>query len=114
MNFKIEKSGFCDSKIVSTDGSYLEFTPPNECYSQIIIQNIKVCNRRRGEGTKLIEYLKKIAKEQYGSASIEVMDIDPLCHDISVKELIEFYKNNNFIIKPDINNNTLTAVFLFK
>ena len=112
MKFKIEKNGFSDIITVSSDAGYLEFTPPDVCCNAIVIQNIKVRNKRQGEGTKLIEHLKKIVKEEYSSAHIEVMDINPLCDDISVEELIKFYERNNFKVKS--NHDDISATFSFK
>jgi GNAT superfamily N-acetyltransferase len=76
--------------------SYLEFSPPDICCSEVIIQNLKVSTRRKGIGTKLLNCLKKLVREKYNCAAIRVLSISPLVDDITVEELIKFYKSNGF------------------
>ena len=118
MNYKVEQLTQDLFKITCFDNNlengYLEFSPPE--YNNIIIQNIKVKEnfRRKGIGTILIQYLKRLAQEDYGSATIKVKDIDPLCYKITTNELIEFYITNGFQIYKDKDNGDISGTYNFK
>ena len=103
------KNNYGCKEIKSPFGT-LVFRPPDGPKDDILIQTIKVEEKRKKHGTALINKLKEIAINHYSSARIRVMDIEPIEKGVSLEALIMFYEKNGFIVTK-IDNDLTEGIY---